>query len=80
MFTYYLQLGLHSLKRNPVLTALMVIGIGLGIAASMTTLTVLHLTSSDAQGDTTNGTSPFVGNGERTPNDDRPPCSYGRAW
>ena len=32
MFSYYLQLGLHSLKRNPVLTALMVIGIGLGIA------------------------------------------------
>ena len=47
MFTYYLQLGLHSLKRNPVLTALMVIGIGLGIAASMTTLTVLHLMGSD---------------------------------
>ena len=47
MFSYYLQLGLHSLKRNPVLTALMVIGIGLGIAASMTTLTVLHLMGSD---------------------------------
>ena len=47
MFTYYLQLGLRSLKRNPVLTALMVIGIGLGIAASMTTLTVLHLMGSD---------------------------------
>ncbi|MCC6439726.1 MAG: ABC transporter permease [Rhodanobacteraceae bacterium] len=38
---------MHSLKRNPVLTALMVIGIGLGIAASMTTLTVLHLMGSD---------------------------------
>ena len=47
MFTYYLQLGLRSLKRNPILTALMVIGIALGIAASMTTLTVLHLMSSD---------------------------------
>lgn len=47
MFSYYLQLGLRSLKRNPVLTALMVIGIGLGIAASMTTLTVLHLMGSD---------------------------------
>lgn len=47
MFTYYLQLGLRSLRRNPVLTALMVIGIGLGIAASMTTLTVLHLMGSD---------------------------------
>ncbi len=47
MFNYYLQLGLMSLKRNPILTALMVFGIALGIAASMTTLTVLHLMSSD---------------------------------
>ena len=47
MLAYYLQLGLRSLKRNPVLTALMVVGIALGIAASMTTLTVLHLMGSD---------------------------------
>lgn len=47
MFTYYLQLGLRSLRRNPILTSLMVIGIGLGIAASMTTLTVMHLMGSD---------------------------------
>lgn len=47
MFSYYLQLGLRSLKRNPILTALMVAGIALGIAASMTTLTVLHLMGSD---------------------------------
>ena len=47
MFSYYLQLGLRSLKRNPILTALMVVGIALGIAASMTTLTVLHLMGSD---------------------------------
>jgi putative ABC transport system permease protein len=47
MFSYYLQLGLRSLRRNPVLTALMVFGIALGIAASMTTLTVLHLMGSD---------------------------------
>jgi putative ABC transport system permease protein len=47
MFSYYLQLGLRSLRRNPILTALMVVGIGLGIAASMTTLTVLHLMGSD---------------------------------
>lgn len=47
MFGYYLQLGLRSLRRNPILTALMVVGIGLGIAASMTTLTVLHLMGSD---------------------------------
>lgn len=47
MFTYYLQLGLRSLRRNPVLTLLMVAGIGVGIAASMTTLTVMHLMGSD---------------------------------
>ncbi len=47
MFTYYLQLGLRSLRRNPVLTTLMVLGIALGIAASMTTLTVFHLMGSD---------------------------------
>ena len=47
LIAYYLQLGWRSLRRNPVLTALMVIGIGLGIAASMTTLTVLHLTGAD---------------------------------
>ncbi|MBS0589906.1 MAG: ABC transporter permease [Proteobacteria bacterium] len=47
MFSYYLQLGLRSLRRNPILTALMVLGIALGIAASMTTLTVMHLMGSD---------------------------------
>lgn len=47
MLNYYLQLGLRSLKRNPILTALMVLGIALGIGASMTTLTVFHLMGSD---------------------------------
>jgi putative ABC transport system permease protein len=47
MLSYYFQLGLRSLRRNPVLTALMVLGIALGIAASMTTLTVMHLMGSD---------------------------------
>ena len=47
MFNYYLQLGLISLKRNPILTALMVFGIALGIAASMTSLTLLHIMGSD---------------------------------
>jgi putative ABC transport system permease protein len=47
MFAYYLQLGLRSLRRNPILTALMVVGIALGIAASMTTLTVMHLMGSN---------------------------------
>jgi len=47
MIYYYLELGLRSLKRNPILTLLMVFGIGLGIAASMTTLTVMYLMGSD---------------------------------
>jgi putative ABC transport system permease protein len=47
MFGYYLELGLRSLRRNPILTALMVIGIATGIAASMTTLTVMYLLGND---------------------------------
>ena len=47
MFSYYLQLGMHSLRRNPVLTALMVFGIALGIAASMTSLTLMHIMGGD---------------------------------
>lgn len=47
MFTYYLDLALRSLKRNKALTALMVLAIALGIGASMTTLTVLHVLSGD---------------------------------
>jgi putative ABC transport system permease protein len=47
MFSYYLDLALRSLRRNRVLTALMVLAIALGIGASMTTLTVLHVLSGD---------------------------------
>ncbi|WP_017464028.1 ABC transporter permease [Dyella ginsengisoli] len=47
MFTYYLDLALRSLKRNKVLTALMVLAIAVGIGASMTTLTIVHLLSGD---------------------------------
>ncbi|MFI4958276.1 MAG: ABC transporter permease, partial [Lysobacterales bacterium] len=47
MFGYYLDLALRSLKRNKVLTALMVIAIAVGIGASMTTLTVMYLLSGD---------------------------------
>ena len=45
MFTYYLQLGLRSLKRNPMLTALMVMAIGFGVAASMITFSVFRAVS-----------------------------------
>lgn len=47
MFAYYLDLALRSLKQNRGLTALMVLAMGLGIGASMTTLTVFHLLSGD---------------------------------
>lgn len=47
MFAYYLDLALRSLKRNRMLTALMVLAIAVGIGASMTTLTVMHLLSGD---------------------------------
>ena len=47
MFSYYLDLALRSFKRNKVLTALMVLALGLGIGASITTLTVLKLLSGD---------------------------------
>ncbi len=47
MFGYYFDLALRSLRRNPVLTALMVLAIAVGIGASMTTLTVLSLLSGD---------------------------------
>ncbi|WP_266170803.1 ABC transporter permease [Dyella subtropica] len=47
MFSYYLDLALRSLRRNIALTALMVLAVALGIGASMTTLTVLHVLSGD---------------------------------
>ncbi|MBS0431439.1 MAG: ABC transporter permease [Proteobacteria bacterium] len=47
MFVHYLNLAIRSLKRSPVLTALMVLAIGLGIGASMTMLTVLHVMTDD---------------------------------
>ncbi|HEX5353040.1 MAG TPA: ABC transporter permease [Rhodanobacteraceae bacterium] len=47
MFGYYLDLALRSFKRNKTLTALMVLALGLGIGASITTLTVLKLLSGD---------------------------------
>jgi putative ABC transport system permease protein len=47
MFGYYIDLAVRSLRRNKVLTALMVLAIALGIGTSMTTLTVLHVLSGD---------------------------------
>jgi putative ABC transport system permease protein len=47
MFRYYLLLGLRSLRRNPALTALMVLTLAIGVAASISTLTILHVMSGD---------------------------------
>ena len=47
MITYYMDLALRSIRRNKVLTALMVLAIGLGIGASMTMLTVLNVMTRD---------------------------------
>jgi putative ABC transport system permease protein len=47
MFNYYLQLALRSLKRSPGLTVLMVLAIGFGVAASMTTYSVFRAVSGD---------------------------------
>ena len=47
MLGYYLDLAVHSLRRNKALTALMVLAVALGIGASMTTLTVFHVLSGD---------------------------------
>jgi putative ABC transport system permease protein len=47
MFQYYFMLGLRSLRRNPALTALMVLTLAVGVAASVSTLTILHVMSGD---------------------------------
>ncbi len=47
MFQYYFLLGLRSLRRNPALTALMVLTLAIGVAASVSTLTILHVMSGD---------------------------------
>jgi putative ABC transport system permease protein len=47
MFSYYFMLGVRSLRRNPALTALMVLTLAIGVAASVSTLTILHVMSSN---------------------------------
>jgi putative ABC transport system permease protein len=47
LFGYYLDLALRSLRRNPALTALMIAAIGVGIGASMTTLSVFRAMTGD---------------------------------
>ena len=45
MFNYNLKLALKSMRRNPIMTALMVAAIAVGIGISMTTLTVHYMMS-----------------------------------
>ena len=47
MFRYYLKLGWLSIRRNPLLSALMVAAIAVGIGASMTTITVNYTMSNN---------------------------------
>lgn len=47
MFRYYLGLGLHSFRRNPALTALMIVLIGAGVASSMVTFAALRALTAD---------------------------------
>jgi putative ABC transport system permease protein len=47
MFSYYFALAIRSLKRNVVLTVLMIAAVGVGIGASMTTLTVFRAMAKD---------------------------------
>ncbi len=78
MFGYYLDLAIRSLRRNKVLTTLMVLALALGIGASITTLTVLRLLSSDPlpqksaqlfypQVDPYPGNQPFSRTGKKLP-------------
>ena len=45
MLAYYFRLALKSLRRNPMLTALMIGAIAVGVGVCITTLTVYRLMS-----------------------------------
>lgn len=47
MFGYSVELALHGLRRFPKTTALAVLTVAIGLAASMTTLALLHILSAD---------------------------------
>lgn len=64
MFGYYFKLGVRSLRRNPYLTALMVLTLAIGVAASVSTLTILHMMSGDPiPGKSERLFVPFIDNG-----------------
>ena len=45
MFRYYLKLGLSSIRKNPMLSALMVAAIAVGIGAYMTVINIDYVMS-----------------------------------
>jgi len=47
MLSYYLSLGWRHLRRSPALTLLVILTLAAGVAASMSTLTVLYMMSAD---------------------------------
>jgi putative ABC transport system permease protein len=47
MFFYNLRLALKSMRRNPIMTGLMIAAIAVGIGVSMTTLTVYYILGSN---------------------------------
>ena len=47
MFKYNIKLALKSMRRNPIMTVLMIAAIAVGIGVSMTTLTVYYMMSSN---------------------------------
>jgi putative ABC transport system permease protein len=47
LFSYYFNLALRSLRRNPVLTGLMVIAIAVGVGTSLTSLSVSRAIAGD---------------------------------
>ena len=47
MFSYYIKLGWLSIRRNPLLSILMIAAIAVGIGASMSIITVNYVMSSN---------------------------------
>jgi putative ABC transport system permease protein len=47
MFFYHLRMSLKSIRRNPILTSLMIAAIGIGIGVCMTAITVFYVMSGD---------------------------------
>lgn len=47
MLAYYLRIGVRNLRRNPLLTLLLLLTLAVGVAASMASYTILHGMSGD---------------------------------